>query len=596
MQQQPAARRLYGSDEPRPPPEWLRAGALTLELQQGRLRRIACGGYEIWHGLALVLRDADWGTPEPQIERVELQRAEASFSARVEGRFEVSLDASLVEVNFTLRIAGDADGRIRFAAEAVAAAELPINRLGLCLLHPLSVCGAAVDVLHIDGRRSRSSFPTLIPPWPPFTLVRALRHEWAPGRWALAELHGDLFETEDQRNNADASFKTYSRSNLAPRPYPLRAGQPVRQQALLRLEGAALPVPLPAAPALQLRLGTAAAAPLPPVGIEIGPADAAADSAAALQGALRELRPAHLHLCWRPTLAVDWAGVAALMAAAGAPLRLDLQLPGNGDAPALLQALRDQLTQAGIEPGSLAVFPSTQAHVAAARQRFPGVPVGGGTPHFFVQLSRLDELGAVDFASFTTSAIVHGVDDDDAMRGLAALDGMVRTWRARHPGQALRVGPSTIAARTSPLGAQPAGDGSRRVALAAADPRSRAQFGAAWMLGYVITLADAGVQAVSLSALSGPAGVLALAGGKAEPHPAFHLLALQRGGRRLLLAANLGAEPLVLRLDPALHGASLQRLDADSDAPGWRAAGRVDALSVVLPPYGLLRIEWPPIA
>ena len=50
-----------------------------------------------------------------------------------------------------------------------------------------------------------------------------------------------------------------------------------------------------------------------------------------------------------------------------------------------------------------------------------------------MQLSRLDALGDVDFASFTTSALVHGADDDEVMLGLASLPAMVDTWRTRHP-------------------------------------------------------------------------------------------------------------------------------------------------------------------
>ena len=68
------ALRLYGTDEPVAPVRELRAGALAVELQGARLKRIRCDGREVWHGLAFVLRDPDWGTPEPQIERVELQR------------------------------------------------------------------------------------------------------------------------------------------------------------------------------------------------------------------------------------------------------------------------------------------------------------------------------------------------------------------------------------------------------------------------------------------------------------------------------------------------------------------------------------------
>lgn len=572
---QSEALRLYGTAEPVPPVRTLRAGALTLELQAGRLRRIRCGAHEVWHGLAFVLRDADWGTPEPEWREESVREHADGFEVELDGRWAIG-------IVYSLRLRGDAHG-VHVEAEATAEADVAINRLGLCLLHPLSACGARVELRHVDGRTSTSTFPETIPPWPPFMLVRALRHEWAPGRWAEAELHGDLFETEDQRNNGDASFKTYSRSNLAPRPYTLEAGTVVRQSAVLRVDadvgmGPTAP-PTPAASAsagppgvVTVRLG-AAAGPLPAVGVEIHAADAIVP---ALPDALRELQPAHLHLAWRPGEAVAWAGVAAMLTAAGARLRLDVH---GGDAGAL-QALARALAAAGIAPESLAVFPSTASAVAAARAAFPGTPVGGGTPHFFVQLSRLDHLGPVDYASCTTSALVHGADDDDVMAGLASLPAMVRSWRARHPDIPLRMGPNGIAMRASPLGEQPASDGTRRLALAAFDPRSRAQFGAAWMLGHVAALAalaavatpgvtadpaGAGVEAITLADLAGPSGVVHAGGGRMTRSPAFDVLrqlgrpalrrsctvshperiaalAIERDGHPLLLLANLTAE------------------------------------------------------
>lgn len=553
------ALRLCGTEEPVEPARRLHAGPLTLELQRGRLRRITCGEHEVWHGLAFVLRDADWGTPAPDLHRVDVQDHGDSFELRLDGCFAAGLD-------FRLYARGHADGSMQVDVEAVSRTNLRVNRVGLCLMHPLSACGARVELRHVDGRTSASTFPTLIPPWPPFMLVRAIRHEWATGCWANAELHGDLFETEDQRNNGDASFKTYSRSNMAPRPYTLHGGVVLRQSALLRVEAG--PTLAADTRPLTLTVGSPVGL-LPPIGIEIDAADAGMP---ALREVLAELQPAHLHLAWRPGLGVDWPGVAGMLAAAGARLRLDVV-----DAePGALQALKRELDAVGLVPEALAVLPGDPARIAIARKLFRGCAIGGGTPHFFVQLSRLDTLGAVDFASFTTSAVVHGADDDDVMQGLASLPAMVDTWRARHPAIPLRVGPNAIAARASPFGAQPAGDGTRRIALAAIDPRSSAQFGAAWALGHVAAFAGAGVQAITLGALAGPRGLVAVDGGHLVRHPAYAVLqtlgrpaerlacevshpgriaalALRHGTRTRLLLANLTAEPQTVQWHAPLH-------------------------------------------
>jgi hypothetical protein len=599
------AQRLYGTDEAIAPARTLRAGPLSMELQRGRLRHIRCGSHEVWHGLALVLRDVDWGSPEPVIVSLDIREVADAFEVHIEGHV-----AAQALVEFRLHISGDADGCIRFEAEAVPAADLKVNRLGLCLLHPLQACGARVEVTHIDGRTSRSTFPELIPPWPPFTLVRALRHQWAPGHWAKATLEGECFETEDQRNNGDASFKTYSRSNMAPRPYRLDAGVALRQSAVLRLEPPVRVATTPRRHApLRVTVGAEAGAWLP-VGVEFHAEDAWQP---ALLPVLRELWPAHLHLAWRPDLQVHWQGVASMLQAAGARLRLDALLPDGHDATAALRALKVDLDAAGIAAEALAVFPSHRANISAAKGVLSPLPVGGGTPHFFVQLSRLDALGAVDFASFTTASVVHGADDDEVMLGLASLPAMIATWHARHPGLPLRMGPSAIAARASPLGAQPPSDGTRRIALAAIDPRSRAQFGAAWALGHVVGVAQAGVQAVTLLSLRGPSGVVAFDERGVTRHPAFHLLsmlgqparrlrvevtapqriaalALQREGTRLVLVGNLGPERSDVDIEGLPPGFTQQRLDAAQDGPpAWLAAGPAGR-TVRLEPYGIALI------
>ena len=307
------ARRLFGTDEPVEAALPLHAGPLSMRLRRGRLLHLCCDGREVWHGVAFVLRDADWGTPEPVFETQRVETFDGGFRVRLEGGFPVSPPVRLV-----VSIEGDADGRLRFDAEATPAGDIEANRIGLCLMHPSDAGGAAVEIGHVDGRSSRSTLPRLIPPWPPFMLIRSIAHEWAPGCWADAELLGDSFELEDQRNNADASFKTYSRSNLMPRPYRLPAGVPIRQSALLSLRSrpAATAAPDATSAPIVVEVG-APCGDLPRIGIEIHADDIHAD--AALLDALRRLRPAHLHLSLLDdgdARGVEPRGLAALLAAA----------------------------------------------------------------------------------------------------------------------------------------------------------------------------------------------------------------------------------------------------------------------------------------
>lgn len=124
------------------------------------------------------------------------------------------------------------------------------------------------------------------------------------------------------------------------------------------------------------------------------------------------------------------------------------------------------LRAAGIKPESVAVFPATPSVVTAAWQAFPGSAIGSGTPQFFAHFNHMDDVGPTDFLCFTICPFVHGSDDAAPMAGLQSLPSLLATARTRYPGRALRIGPSSLVARSSPLGKKPASDGTRRMALA----------------------------------------------------------------------------------------------------------------------------------
>lgn len=509
---------LYGTHEALPVEVALRAGPLSMTLRGGHIVDLEVAGYEIWHGVTFLYRDPDWGTPEPIFQRIVHKVEGESFSLLLEGYIPTE-----PAIDLLITLHGDAQGTVNLQARAIPRGELMANRIGLCLMHPMHAMGRALEVEHRDGHISRSIFPAQVPPWPPFTGIRCIRHEFAPGHWAQVRFHGDDFEFEDQRNNADASFKTYSRSNTMPRPYVLHSGEPIEQSLTLRIEPAAVQIKPPQAQARPIRLNECAEpAKMPRLGLAIAPADAHASPL--VQAALAILSPYLLHLTLsQPEQPVQWPGIAQLLSVSGAQLRLDLS---DGVTPPSLVPLTTALRDAGIKPESVAAFPGTMSALTAARQAFPGSAIGGGTPHFFAQFNRMDDAGPADFLSFTVCPIVHSSDDAAPMTGLQSLPSLLATARARYPGSALRIGPSSLGARSSPLGKQPASNGMRRMALAQRDPRTRGLFGAAWLLGHVAQAALAGAETVSVMSLRGDAGVLdETADGCLLLHPTFFVLA-----------------------------------------------------------------------
>ena len=176
------SRVLFGTDEILPEPIALRAGPLELALHRGKLLHIRLDDIEVWHAVAFTYRDPDWGTPEPVIADLDSTICGDGFRIRCTGHFPTS-----PAIDLRVEIDGTSAGHVRFVGEAVPTGDIRTNRLGICLMHPMSAAGASVEIEHTDGRSSRSTFPTLIPPWPPFMLIRAIRHEYAKGQWARCD-------------------------------------------------------------------------------------------------------------------------------------------------------------------------------------------------------------------------------------------------------------------------------------------------------------------------------------------------------------------------------------------------------------------------
>src|SRR5690348_12498802 len=133
-----------------------------------------------------------------------------------------------------------------------------------------------------------------------------------------------------------------------PRPYWLRAGIPIRQAAELQLEPRRERTSPRVVPPVTVRVGEVVCE-LPKIGIEIAASDARA--AEAVRRALRELRPAQLHLAVRDdSAAVDWKGVAELLVLSDAELRLDVEVSDIDRARQVLEELRALLLEAAIVP------------------------------------------------------------------------------------------------------------------------------------------------------------------------------------------------------------------------------------------------------
>jgi hypothetical protein len=266
----------YGKTDSPPEPLQLRAGPLSLLFESGDLRHIRLGQREILRRVYVAVRDHNWGTVRPVLSNIQMDIGPDSF------RISYDVDNQQDDIDFFWRglITGDAQGTITFSMDGQARSTFRRNRLGFCVLHPMECAGAPCRIEHVDGSVSESHFPQyiapqqvidrLIKPVAPFEEMQAITYQVQPNLWVELRFEGDIFEMEDQRNWTDASYKTYCTPLRLPFPVEILAQTKIRQAITLRLIGASPDEPVETSePKITLTIGTAPAALLPRLGLEV---------------------------------------------------------------------------------------------------------------------------------------------------------------------------------------------------------------------------------------------------------------------------------------------------------------------------------------
>jgi D-apionolactonase len=225
----------YGKDEPLPELTRLRAGPLNMIYEQGDLRYIKFGERELLRRIYVAVRDRNWGTIPPTFSNVQMDITNDSFY------IQYDVENIQDEIDFTWRgeIIGNADGTIQFIMDGISRSSFLRNRIGFCILHPASLAGENFIVDHVDGSIENGLLPVLISanqPVQPFSDMRSMACQIAPGIIAKLGFSGDIFEMEDQRNWTDASFKTFCTPLRLPYPVKILKNTRITQSVTLSLQ------------------------------------------------------------------------------------------------------------------------------------------------------------------------------------------------------------------------------------------------------------------------------------------------------------------------------------------------------------------------
>ncbi|KIS29103.1 hypothetical protein TV39_01635 [Arthrobacter sp. SPG23] len=587
----------------------LAVGVWTAELIGDELANISYGGRPVLRAVKAVVRDHEWRTFAPSVRDVAELKDDDGISLRIHVDYaapDAAPDAEAAgpdgpgtaagpayEAMLMLRIT-PATVEVSFSGRAKTAFRR--NRIGLVVLHPTSEAGRDVNVVSSDGTATSGAFPVDIRPDLVFADISSL--EWADAGTAFdLGFSGDIFETEDQRNWSDGSFKTYSTPSALPIPVDVAAGDTVNQSVSIEAlsietpdnpyreshEQAAFTVGEPAGtvPALAVSVDSTEAdsTELPAGSPGERPQLPGLDAVLVELYEPREQWPAKLAAAAREAdrhgaaldvrVVSDSAdGVAeALGSALGGQLsrivRLGLFHPGTQCTdPAAFGALKASLSEAGFSGQLLA---GTRSHFTELNRWISGSSDGSPVPQ------------DADALTFSLAPQVHSTEvphivETVPVQRLAAANAL-----KLGDGRPVHVGPVTLKPRLHAPDQQAAGD-----------ELQDHSFTAAWMLASLAALTIDGVASVTYFEAAPPRGITAADG---TLNPAGELLQKLAAckGDPVLAAAPVaphrpdGASPLTVY--PVQSAAGLQlfignlsprEATARLNLPGGSAPGAAD--------------------
>ncbi len=646
----------YGRDEPPPQETLLHAGPLTALWTGGDLRRVRAGKIELLRRAYASVRDENWDTIPAQIRDLTTEIRDDRFVIA----YDVEYRSRNLEFHARIAITGEQSSKITLSMSGRAERNFSYSRIGFCILHPLSeYCGQPFSGRGPVGPVS-GDLPVLIGPqryeggfyFPLFPSVSSLSISLKSGIKIHHVFEGDLFEMEDQRNWTDGSFKTYSTPLSLGYPHQAHAGQVFGQQVTITVKGHTAQGGAEDA-TVQLSVGPSLHRPLPALGL--GAASHDKDFSQHEADLLRKLHADHLrvdvHLSQRDSTQ-QLARAERECKLLGCALELALFVTENAAQELSFLASRLPLS---VPVARVLVIHEKEAitspkWVNIAREELaavlPQVPLGGGTNLFFADLirSRPDVTG-FDAITYPICPQVHAFDEASLVENLEGQAATVTSAREFSGTRSIVVSPITLKLRFNPDAIGPEPPTLPGQLPGAVDPRQMSLFAAAWTVGSIKNLAEAGASSLTYFETTGWRGVLEMDQGCPQPElfhslpsmvfPVYHVfadladlkdaellacnssdplrvtaLALTSHGSVRILVANLTAHSQQFNLTPvAANHVEARSLDASNawlaatNPPEFRSEVQRFALqtadssvSFALPPYGILRIDYVPAA
>lgn len=498
------------------------AGKLRMMYDHGFLRYIKVENYEVLRMIYFALRDHNWDTMSGRIEDEVIEKNVDSFLITYRW---ISTNTKF-PFEWAVRIEGSPDSEIQFVIDGAAGADVRKNRSGFCILHSVPEnAGGPCVIIDPQGHSSENNFPRLIRPHQPFFNIAGMR--WPLGNLGEASLQfeGDVFETEDQRNWSDDSYKTYCTPLKIPFPALLVKGESVHQVVELKVHLNEDVRTMPAAAGPVVLTPASFRLPKPAIGISAPQSGFLSGSDLEL---LRKLAfdhyrvevhfddprwQEHLDQRMREALALNLQ-VEMWLIFKDSGIESAIQLSNYLEqVPAELRLLllilhRDHKTT----PEGL-----LKAVIPYFRNLNKSIQIGAGTAAYFTEINRERvHCEDLDFVSYSVNPQVHAFDDLSLVENAYAQAYTVESCRHYFPGKKVHVSPVTLKPRFNPNATADEGASGGELPDTV-DVRQKSLFAAGWTIGSVLSLVEAGADRVTYFEATGWRGVMQ--GSEKSPMP-----------------------------------------------------------------------------
>lgn len=504
-------------------------GNWSVILRGDELADIRYRNHLVLRSLRAVVRDSDWNTAAIRVFEINSSNSGINMRVTSEG-YGSSFEGT---VKFSV-----SENTAHFAIDLLSQKSFHSNRTGIIVLHSPKDAGSKALVTEPSGNTTSTVFPKAIDPNQPMENIKSL--QWSRnGVQTTLSFEGEVFETEDQRNWTDASFKTYSRPLSEPFPFEITAGEQIKQSVQILVEGEP---DIEAADGTLLNLDKTIRAPR---------FSLLASNASDPAPEFSELGSA---LCLELDLSTpNWKAAADRARTSNLPIDLRLVVADEHSETDVLEAidqLRDSkiLTIAAFDKTLHVTTESTQLRLVGALEKASKtIGLVAGARSHFTELNRnqtfpRENLSAVCFSS---TPMFHSRDTAQLIEAVAMQRLTVENAIRIADGIPVHVGPITLRPRfnnvATTLQPGPArsdlqeGYGAQFTGLA--DPRQSAEELAAWSIAAFCAFAVESVESIIWFEQWGPRGVVG-ADGVANPVMSAMKILAEIAGKEIVINQN----------------------------------------------------------